>query len=91
MHNRIVFLVLGGSSSCERKNKNTSTKSDNPITMTIFESNMNNVKVTTARTGVAHWRFHCNEVVCKLEVTRSIPPGFNCVPCLAAGVGHRGL
>ena len=45
-----------------------------------------------ARTGVAHWRFCCYEVTCrKLEVTRSIPLGFTCVPCLAVGVGHLGL
>ena len=44
-----------------------------------------------AHTGVAHWQFRCNEFVCELDVTRSIPPGFNRVPCLAAGVGHLGL
>ena len=32
--------------------------------------------------GLAYWQFRCYEVTCyKLEVMRSIPPGFTCVPC----------
>ena len=45
-----------------------------------------------AHTGVAHWRFRGYEATCcKLEVMRSIPLRFTCVPCIAAGVGHLGL